>query len=94
MIVVVTTEAWISHRAVRDGKEIAGACLKNDLFRGLVSLQEVADIEKSMVLVAGLLPLQVVPPKLDQLLAVCRHAAWQVAHHQCCQLQQLHVDCI
>ena len=53
-----------------------------------------AHIQEGMVLVAGLLPLQVVPPKLDELLAVSGHAGWQVAHHQCGQLKQLHVDCI
>ncbi len=53
-----------------------------------------AHIQEGMVLVAGLLSLQVVPAKLDQLLAVRGHAAWQVPHEQGGQLKQLHVDCI
>ena len=70
------------------------AYLKDNLLRCLVRLQEVAHIQEGMVLVAGLLPLQVVPPKLDELLAVGGHAGWQVAHHQSGQLKQFHVDCI
>ncbi len=66
--------------------------LKDYLLWGLVRLQKMADIEEGMVLVARLLPLQVVPAKFDQLLAVCSHAVGQISHQQCCHLKQLHVD--
>lgn len=71
-----------------------GTCLQDDLFWSLICLQEVADIQEGVVLVAGLLPFQVVPAKFDELLAVGGHAAWQVAHQQRRQLKELHVDCI
>ena len=66
--------------------------LKDYLLRGLVRLQKMAHIKEGMVLVAGLLPLEVIPAKLDELLAVCGHAVGQVSHQQCCHLKQLHVD--
>lgn len=67
-------------------------CLKDNFLWGLVRLQKMADIEESMVFVARLLPLQVVPAKLDELLAVCSHAVGQVSHQQRCHLKQLHID--
>ena len=45
-----------------------------------------------MILIAGVLPLQMIPAKLDQLLAMNGHHAGQVPHQQRGQLQQLHVD--
>lgn len=74
-------------------KQVTGVtCLENNLFWSLVCLQEVADVQEGMVLVAGLFPFEVIPSKLDELLAVGGHAAGQVAHHQRCKLKQLHVD--
>jgi len=68
--------------------------LKDYFLRGLVRLQKMAHVEEGMVLVTGLLPLQVIPAKLDELLAVYSHAVGQVSHQQSCHLKQLHVDCI
>ena len=73
---------------------LCAAYLKDYFLRGLVRLQKMAHIKEGMVFVAGLLPLQVVPAKLYELLAVCSHAVGQISHQQCCHLKQLHVDCI
>lgn len=67
-----------------------GTCLQNDLLGRLVGLQEVADVDEGPLLAgAAVLPLQVVPPVLDQLLAVRVQLLGHVLDQGGGQLQQL-----
>ena len=71
-----------------------GARLQDDLLGGLVGIQEVADVEEGVVLGGAVVALEVVPAKLDELLAVLHQLLRRAPYQQRRQLQQLHLHAL
>lgn len=76
----------------RDGHSTQRPHLEHDFFRRLVGVEKVADVDEGPLLGGAVLVLEVIPPKLDELLAVLHQLALHLADEQRSQLQQLDAD--
>ncbi len=64
--------------------------LENNFFRGLIGLQEVANIHKCPLLTGTIFTFEMIPAKLDQLFPMMDKVILEILKKQCGELQKFY----